>query len=253
MAREPGWRGEGETDWGLPAQRWSTQLADALGGVRRAFDLVALRASYARTARMFGRVGGLKLALGSGARAPDGWYGLDLYRRGPRIRRADLLLGIPAMSGTVEAILAEHILEHLYLDDVPRVLRECRRVLRRGGIIRIVSPDAAHIARLLQLGAAGEDDPMVLAEVKMHRWDSDGMRWARTVNRLAHQWGQHRSLLTGEMVEALLAEAGFRDIEVMPTTRTRFFADPPDIHPIRFPDELPGANFAVEALAPGSD
>lgn len=55
------------------------------------------------------------------------------------------------------------------------------------------------------------------------------------------------------MVRGLLAEAGFRDIEVMPTTRSRFFDDPPDIHPIRFPDELPGADLAVEALAPGSD
>jgi predicted SAM-dependent methyltransferase len=202
---------------------------------------------------MFGRIDNLKLALGSGTQAPDGWYGLDLHRRGPRIRRADLLLGIPAATGTVEAVLAEHILEHLYLDDVPRALLECRRILRRDGIIRVVSPDAAHIARLLQLGPAGEDDPTVLAEVKMHRWDRDGMRWARTVNRLAHQWGQHRSLLTGEIVSGLLAETGFRDIEVMPTTRTRFFDGPPDIHPIRFPDELPGSNFAVEARAPGSD
>lgn len=253
MARQPGWRGEGETDWGLPAERWASQFADALGGVRRAFDLVTLRASYARTTRMFSRIDNLKLALGSGTQAPDGWYGLDLYRRGPRIRRADLLLGIPARSGTVQAILAEHIMEHLYLDDVPRVLRECRRVLHRDGVIRIVSPDATHVARLLQLGAAGEDDPMVLAEVKMHRWDRDGMRWARTVNRLAHQWGQHRSLLTGEMVKALLAEAGFRDIELLPTTQTRFFDSPPDIHPIRFPDEQPGSNFAVEARASNSD
>lgn len=250
MGREPGWRGPDESDWGLSTYRWNARFADSIRGIPRIIEDLALWASYPRTRRILRRIDRPKLALGSGTTTPDGWYGLDLYRNGPRVRRADLLMGIPALTGTVGAILAEHILEHLYLDDVPRVLAECRRVLCHGGIVRVVSPDAMQVARLLRLGVAGEDDPVVMADIEMHRWDSDGLRWARTVNRLSHQWGQHRCLLTGELIARLLIDSGFHGVEVLPVLRTRYLEDgPPDIHPKRFPNEVPASNFAVEALA----
>ncbi|PTA47095.1 hypothetical protein C8054_06195 [Micromonospora sp. RP3T] len=77
-------------------------------------------------------------------------------RRAPttRVHPADLLLGIPADSGSVTAILAEHVMEHLYFDDLPRVLAECRRILRPGAPLRIVSPDALTVVRLLDCSTA---------------------------------------------------------------------------------------------------
>ncbi|MGN9908694.1 class I SAM-dependent methyltransferase [Phytohabitans sp. LJ34] len=251
MGREPSWQEPGEREWRLPPYRWRTAIGASIAEIPRPLRHAALWVSNARTRRLLGRVDDLRLALGSGSTVPDGWYGLDLRRRGPRVRRADLLLGIPAATGTVAAVLAEHFFEHLYLDDVPGMLAECRRVLRAGGVIRVVSPDARQVARLLQLGPAAESDPMVVADSVVHRWNDDGFRWARYINRMSHQWGQHRSLLTPDMVIRMLSAAGFDGIEALPADKTRYFMGcVPDVHPIRFPDEVPEANFAVEAQAP---
>lgn len=251
MSREPGWQGPGDTNWGLPPHRWSSALADSLKSVGRVLDVISLWTSHARARKVFRRVNGPKIALGSGSTPPEGWHGLDLSRKGPQVHRADLLLGIPAANGTVAAILAEHVLEHLFLDDLPRLLAECRRVMRPAGVIRVVSPDAMTIARLLTLAEQAEAEPVVVADARVHRWDDHGFIWARTVNRVSHQWGQHRSLLTAPMVARLLTDAGFVGVRSMLSAQTHYFdRKPPDVHPLRFPDEDPEANFAVEALVP---
>lgn len=251
MVREPTWQGPGETNWSLPAYRWRTAFRSSVMAIPGIINDVRLAASQHRTARTLRQGSGIKLALGSGSTAPQGWYGLDLFRCGTRVMRANLLLGIPAADGTVSAVLAEHFLEHLYLDDAGRMLAECRRVMLSGAVIRIVSPDALTVAQLLRLGTAAEDDPMVAADVRMHRWPQDGLNWARTINRISHQWGQHRSLLTAEVTSLLLESAGFVGVVSMDSDRSEYFADgPPDVHPLRFPDEIPGVNFAVEARTP---
>jgi SAM-dependent methyltransferase len=47
---------------------------------------------------------------------------------------------IPEATGCVDAIFAFHFLEHLRGDDVVRILRECERVLRPGGVLTVVVP-----------------------------------------------------------------------------------------------------------------
>jgi predicted SAM-dependent methyltransferase len=53
----------------------------------------------------------------------------------------DLSKGIPAESGTVDVVYHSHVLEHLDRDIVPVFLREVVRVLKPGGLHRIVVPD----------------------------------------------------------------------------------------------------------------
>jgi predicted SAM-dependent methyltransferase len=48
---------------------------------------------------------------------------------------------LPVANDTVHAIYAGELLEHLVLDDARRLLRECYRALRPGGILRICVPD----------------------------------------------------------------------------------------------------------------
>jgi hypothetical protein len=61
--------------------------------------------------------------------------------------RADLVVNfnafreLPLPSGSVVAIYASHVFEHISIYRCPRVLVECHRVLARGGTIRIVVPD----------------------------------------------------------------------------------------------------------------
>lgn len=82
-----------------------------------------------------------RLVLGAGGIAPAGWIATDInvlditsstdwYR----------LLG----ARPVEALFAEHVLEHLEVDDAERALRNAWQVLRSGGRFRIAVPDGYH-------------------------------------------------------------------------------------------------------------
>ena len=55
--------------------------------------------------------------------------------------------GIPATSASVDIVYHSHLLEHLYMEEGEDLIRECFRVLKPGGILRIVVPDLERICR----------------------------------------------------------------------------------------------------------
>ncbi len=101
------------------------------------------------------RRGELRLHLGSSANRLPGWVNIDLLRPGRRLDLYwDLRRGLPFPSGSVEAIFAEHLIEHLTYGQGTVLLRECARVLRPGGVLRIGVPDLdRYVASYL-----GQDD-----------------------------------------------------------------------------------------------
>lgn len=124
-----------------------------------------------------------RINVGCGLNAPEGWLNVDrspnlvldrvrpvkvlLRRLGvlseahmaawPRnIVRLDVRKGLPYPDGSFEGVYSSHMLEHLYFDQAQAVLREFRRVLRPGGIVRLALPDATRLARDL---LEAVDDP----------------------------------------------------------------------------------------------
>jgi len=112
----------------------------------------------------------LRLNLGCGPVQPDGWINVDGSNRaklagwlpwadralqylgilgptefGPHIRVLNLFKPLPWADGTVSAVYAGELWEHFELADSERLTRECYRVLRRGGILRVTVPDAAQL------------------------------------------------------------------------------------------------------------
>lgn len=84
----------------------------------------------------------LRLHLGSAGNRIDGWVNIDLLRPGRTLELYwDLRRGLPFHDGSVDAIFSEHLFEHLPYEDGVTLLRECRRVLRLGGIARTGVPD----------------------------------------------------------------------------------------------------------------
>jgi SAM-dependent methyltransferase len=73
---------------------------------------------------------------------------MDLSATGQDVIVHDLRLGFPFENESYEAVYGSHVLEHLQPEEAGFVLGECHRVLKPGGIIRIVVPDLEEIARL---------------------------------------------------------------------------------------------------------
>lgn len=85
----------------------------------------------------------LKLNLGCGPHAMNGWVNYDLEPNGnPKVQQLDLSRGVlPHDSNTVDFIFSEHFIEHITKEQGLKLLGECYRVLKPNGIIRISTPD----------------------------------------------------------------------------------------------------------------
>lgn len=249
--REPRWRGPGDSDWGLAPFTTGEHVAETRASLRDQAVSWSQQVRAKRVERQLATRQYEGLALGSGSTPPRGWAGLDRHRTGAAVYPADIRGRLPVRSASVPCMLAEHVLEHLFLDEVPAVLADVRRVLVPGGAFRVVSPDARYIARLLLDGDRPEYEQAVGRDVAMHKWRQDRDQVIAVVNRLSHQWGQHRSLLTAQAIARMLDETGF--VGIIPfehQDKSAYFHPVPDVHPSKFPDDPPGMNFVVEARKP---
>lgn len=77
----------------------------------------------------------------------DGWLGSDLNDHG-QDHVGDLLDGLPWPDCYFDIIVANHSLTAIRFDDLPRALAELRRVLKVGGVLRLLVPD---MGRLLDI------------------------------------------------------------------------------------------------------
>lgn len=100
------------------------------------------------------------LNLGCGSALHPEWINLDSAATAPGVIAHDLRCGLPFPPDSFDAAYGSHVLEHLEPDAAARLLRECHRILRPGGILRIVVPNLEVIARLyldsLERAATGD-------------------------------------------------------------------------------------------------
>ena len=88
-----------------------------------------------------------KLNFGCGIRISEGWTNIDFSSSDRRIRRVNLLAGFPFPNSHFDVVYSSHVLEHFTLDEASSLMSEARRVLKPGGVIRIVVPDLEETSR----------------------------------------------------------------------------------------------------------
>ena len=88
----------------------------------------------------------MKLAnIGCGKVIRKEWINLDLFPSSSEVIKCDITKGLPFQDNTIDACYSSHVLEHLTPDDGKNFLAEQFRVLKSGGIIRVVVPDLENI------------------------------------------------------------------------------------------------------------
>ncbi len=133
-----------------------------------------------------------RLHIGSGRESIPGWINIDNQGLSGVDQVLDVRQGLPFAD--VASIYAEHFLEHLSLDEGLAFLRECRRVLRSDGALRLSTPNLDWVVLTHYRGpATGEEDA---------KFDCIRM------NRAFHGWG-HQFLYNRAMLVAALRSAGF--------------------------------------------
>jgi predicted SAM-dependent methyltransferase len=152
-----------------------------------------------------------KLQLGAGPALIDGWLNTDLAPASARVAFLDATKPFPLPDASFDYAFSEHMIEHVPLTAGLFMLRECRRVLRPGGTIRIATPDLE-----VFIGLYGhEDEPGCGRYV---HWVTDryldgrgAYRASLVINNIFRDWG-HQFLYDGELMTMALADAGFAHI-----------------------------------------
>ena len=99
------------------------------------------------------------LNLGCGHRIHPAWINIDYVKTEEGVLAYDLTRGIPFPDYAFDVVYHSHFLEHLSHTNAQQCLKECYRVLRPQGVLRVVVPDWENVVRLyfeaLEQAAAG--------------------------------------------------------------------------------------------------
>lgn len=111
---------------------------------------------------------GALLNLGCGSTPHPAFVNVDLHQ-GPGILPHDLRTGVPFADGTYDLVYHSTMLSHFRRPEARRFMEECRRVLKPGGVLRVVTEDLEQLATvyLQKLEAAWRGD---CASGHDHEW-----------------------------------------------------------------------------------
>lgn len=87
------------------------------------------------------------LNLGCGTRYLETWDNLDFVSTGKAVIAHNFLEGIPLPDESYDVVYHSHVLEHLPREEAAGFIGECFRVLKKGGVIRVVVPDLEQVMR----------------------------------------------------------------------------------------------------------
>lgn len=111
---------------------------------------------------------------------------------------------MPFKEGTFDGVLCSHVIEHFDCQDAVKILEDCRRVLKIGGLLVVTVPDAEYFRMVYDrdkpesaTGLFGEpicpDEP-----------------WHKSFFDYALFYKQHKQVITDTVLWCLLVKAGFK-------------------------------------------
>lgn len=98
--------------------------------------------------------------LGCGQRYHKDWINIDFVSNSEDVIQHNLLYGIPINDNEVDLVYHSHVLEHFSKERGNNFIKECYRILKVNGVIRIAVPDLETIVKEylnnLQLAMEGD-------------------------------------------------------------------------------------------------
>ena len=152
-----------------------------------------------------------KLQLGTGGNFMEGWLNTDLFPFSRATAFMDVTKRFPLPDASFDYIFSEHQIEHVSYPDGASMLRECFRVLRPGGLVRLATPDLAKLLSLYQ-DPNGEGKRYIQWITDRFMPECPGYSPVFVIN-LCMRFAGHQFLYDAATLRTLLGSIGFVDIE----------------------------------------
>jgi predicted SAM-dependent methyltransferase len=152
-----------------------------------------------------------KLQIGAGPIAQPGWLGTDLWPT-DTVAFLDATKCFPIDDQTFDYVHSEHMIEHINWFQGLAMLRECRRILKPGGMVRIATPDLAAFISLYTNPGDASTNKYIRWTTDLHLPGITAYRGAFVVNSQFYNWN-HKFIYDAGLLEMALREAGFVDVK----------------------------------------
>ena len=164
------------------------------------------------------------LNLGGGSNCIEGCLTVDIDPRADAY--VDITKPLPFADASVEAIFCEEVIEHVDIQLGRKLLSECWRILKPGGIIRLATPDLNWFAKRISESTTTCDE----------------------INAIFYEHG-HRYLYSQEALQFYCQEAGFINLRKSTYQDSESILGYLDSHADRF-NHLPEMSQYLEAQKP---
>lgn len=176
---------------------------------RRLRNAISLR--FRRKVKALRGAQDLSVNIGSGGKGLAGWVNIELAYAGDTTLALDFRQPLPLADGSVARLLAEHVVEHVdFRGDVPGMFADWHRVLKAGGVARIIVPDGKRFAE-----AYVGNDPVLWKGLGWHPLPEDILTPMHALNHIFHQGGEHLFAYDFQTLELALKQAGFSAVHHM--------------------------------------
>jgi predicted SAM-dependent methyltransferase len=135
-----------------------------------------------------------KLHIGCGPQILKGWVNIDNASYPGVDQVLDVTTGLPFQDASF--VFAEHFIEHLSYEQAAGLLRECRRVLRDDGVLRLSTPNL---------------DWVWITHYRMGMSEPEQVQSCFAINRAFRGWG-HQFLYNERTLSLTLQDAGFSTV-----------------------------------------
>ncbi len=157
------------------------------------------------------RQGQKKLHIGCGENVIEGWLNADLVATSSKVVQLDATRTYPFADATFDYIFSEHMIEHITYEDGQSLLKECFRVLKKGGKIRLSTPDLAFLIDLYHEDKSDLQRRYIDWSAQTFIPDAPRHNDTFVINNFVRAW-QHTFIYDEKTLRAALESAGFAKI-----------------------------------------
>lgn len=153
----------------------------------------------------------LKLQLGSGENFMEEWLNTDILPLDIRVLFLDVTHRFPFRDNTFNYIYSEHMVEHIPYEKGYSAFKECYRILKPGGIIRIATPDISFLIELFRTDKTKIQKDYIKWSIDTYMSQVNICSETFVINNFFYNW-QHQFIYDFNIFKRTMEDIGFVNV-----------------------------------------